>query len=237
MSPERSEHATAMESPVVAVDAGLPRLDGDWLQPIEFGMMAIPVGAREKRPLVVAAHGAASRPDWMCSAVRASVGPRPFVVCPHSVTPLTREASWSNPISLRSAIERAVNEVVMRFGPYVDLDDALYVGHSQGAMLAPAALALPGRAFRHALFFEGLPRDAPAARGQLIEARVERLLLVSGQSGWRQGHARFARSFDGTSIAARHVHADVGHFWNGEVHALVRRELDWLAGDPLRYAP
>jgi hypothetical protein len=232
------EHGEAVRERVGSSRGGAPRTraldseDGRGL-----GSVSIPVGAREPRRIVVAMHGAASRPDWMCSAVRASVGPEPFVVCPHSVSRFTTEASWSSAAQMRERIDAAVGAVIRRFAAYADTTDALFIGHSQGAMLAPAALVIAGETrFRHAVFFEGLPRDPAAARAALAAAGVERLLVVSGQSGWKDGHARFARSFSGTTTAARHVHLDAGHFFDGRVHQLIRDELAWVVGDRSTWA-
>jgi predicted esterase len=126
------------------------------------------------------------------------------------------------------AVERAVRAAVARFSEYVDTADAMYFGHSQGAMIAPGALAKTGLHFRYALFFEGLPHEAAAAKTQLLRAGVERFLLVSGQGGWSSGHEHLAKSFRGTPLAAKHVHGDSGHFFNDEVFAVMRRELPWL---------
>lgn len=218
-------------------------LAGEWLEPLAdangqgLGSISIPVGARQPRRVVVAVHGAASRPDWMCSAVRASVGPEPFVVCPHPVSRVAAEASWSSSAQLRERVEAALEAAAQRFPRHLDGTRPVYVGHSQGAMIAPDALALPGKArFPYAIFFEGLPPAAPRARSALVTARVERLSLLSGQTGWKNGHADFAKSFRDTPVAARHVHGDVGHFMNGEAHRLIRDELGWLVGDRTSWA-
>jgi len=210
-----------------------PMLVGDWLQPLDdegrgVGVVAIPLGARTRRPLVVAVHGAGSLPEWMCSAARAGLGSHPFVVCPHSLANAGALASWTSPEELATAIERSVHAAVARFPAYVDTSEAMYFGHSQGGMIAPLALAKTNVHFRYALFFEGLPRDAPMAKAQLLRAHVERLLLVSGQGGWSQGHEQLANSFRGTPLASRHVHGNFGHFFNEGVFASMRRELPWL---------
>lgn len=126
----------AKEPPAPRVE--LAPLAGEWLEPLVdedgrgLGSVAIPTGAREPRRIAVAVHGAAGRPDFMCGAVRACIGPEAFVVCPHPVASWISEASWSSAAQIRERIEAAVDAVVSRFGPYVDRTDALYFGHSQG---------------------------------------------------------------------------------------------------------
>ncbi len=216
-----------------AVPREPPMLVGDWLQPLDdggrgVGLVAIPLGARSKRPLVVAVHGAGSLPGWMCNAARAGLGTHPFVVCPHSLADTDALASWSSPEQLAATVDRAVRAAVDRFPEYIDTTEAMYLGHSQGAMIAPVALSKTSLHFRFALFFEGLPRDAASAKAELLHAHVERLLLLSGQGGWSHGHDQLAASFRGTSLASRHVHGTSGHFFNEEVFAAMRSELPWL---------
>ena len=47
-----------------------------------YGMVTVPLGAREPRPLVVALHGGSDRPEWACSAWRSISEGHAFVVCP-----------------------------------------------------------------------------------------------------------------------------------------------------------
>ena len=230
------EHALSV--PPKHAHAVLPPLDAPWIERLDSadgraaGFVDPPTGARERRPVVVAMHGALSRPDWMCAETRASVGAYPFVVCPHAVADTSVLASWSTSEQMRREIDRAIDAVVARYGDYVSLEAPVYLGHSQGAMAAPYALALPGRvSFPYALFFEGLPSDASAARNALTHAGVERLALVSGQGGWQAGHARFAASFGASPVTARHVHGAIGHFFNAQAHATITREISWLTAE------
>lgn len=234
-------YETKTAAPPPRTDAEAPRalapLGGDWLEELRdandkpAGAVAIPILAREKRPLVVAVHGAGSRPDGMCSAARAALGPWPFIVCPHPIAKLDRETSWSSPAQLRSAIDHAVAAAEARFSDYLDTREVLYLGHSQGAMMAPDALALPSTTvhFGSAIFFEGLPRDAARAKSELLGTGITRFLLASGQNGWAPGHEAFAKSFAGTPIEARHVHRTTGHFFNAQVSELIGKELPWVA--------
>ena len=61
-----------------------------WLVPLPvsgFGAasVAVPVGAVEPRPIVIALHGGADRPEWQCGVWRSIAGPEPFVLCPRGV--------------------------------------------------------------------------------------------------------------------------------------------------------
>lgn len=218
--------------------ADLPPLQGDWIEPLraengqDVGMLVVPLGSREPRPFVVAVHGAAGRPDWMCGATRDTLGLHPFIVCPHPDAQLQTMASWSDAAQVRRAVERAVEAATRKYGERIRQDAPLYVGHSQGAMLAPAFFSLPGKThFSHVLFYEGLPSSPALARKALASAGPARVLLVSGQRGWERGHAAFARDLERVGITARHRHVESGHFFGPKSIALMRTQLAWLLGD------
>jgi hypothetical protein len=64
-----------------------PLSASSWLVDLDvpgFGKaaLAVPLAATEPRPIVVALHGAADRPEWACGAWRGIAGPAPFVLCP-----------------------------------------------------------------------------------------------------------------------------------------------------------
>lgn len=218
----------------------LAPLDGEWLRTLvdahgrTVGVVAIPLGSREPRPVVVAAHGALSRPDWMCGATRDSVGPWPFIVCPHPAATTTTMASWSDGSSMRSVVDRALAAARSLFGARLLREESVYLGHSQGAMSAAFALGTPGDVaapFPFGLFFEGVPHDAPGAARLLEAAGMRRVLLVSGQAGWGSAHQAFARSLRARAVEARHVHAGGGHFFSPSSVVTIRSMLWWLVRD------
>ncbi|NOU29308.1 MAG: hypothetical protein HOO96_15510 [Polyangiaceae bacterium] len=218
----------------------LAPLDGEWLRTLvdaegrTVGVVAVPLGSREPRPVVVAAHGALSRPDWMCGATRDSVGPWPFIVCPHPAASVTTMASWSDGRTMRSVIDRALAAARTLFGARLLGEESVYLGHSQGAMSAAFALGTPGDAaapFPFGLFFEGVPHDAPGAARLLQGAGMRRVLLVSGQAGWGSAHQAFARSLRARAVEARHVHAGGGHFFSPSSVVTIRSMLWWLVRD------
>ncbi len=224
--------------------ARLEALAGEWLRTLvdadgrTVGVVALPLGAREPRPVVVAAHGALSRPDWMCGATRDSVGPWPFIVCPHPIASTTTMASWSDGPSMRSVIERALAAAEAMFGPRLLREEAVFLGHSQGAMTGPSALgSRSGGAapFPFGLFFEGVPHDAPGAARRLEGAGMRRALLVSGQAGWGAAHRAFAGNLRARHVEARHVHAGGGHFFSPGSVLTIRSMFWWLVRDGARW--
>jgi hypothetical protein len=67
-----------------------PLAERSWLVPLEvpgFGaaQLAVPLGARRPRPIVVALHGDFDRPEWTCGSYRHAAGVKAFLLCPRGV--------------------------------------------------------------------------------------------------------------------------------------------------------
>ncbi|MCL2724520.1 MAG: hypothetical protein FWD69_08800 [Polyangiaceae bacterium] len=75
--------------------------------PTKLGFVTVPLGARERRPVVIALHGGGDRPEWACSEWVAVVSAYPFIVCPRG--PGGDEGlSWSHPSDTNARIARAL---------------------------------------------------------------------------------------------------------------------------------
>lgn len=93
-------------------------------------------------------------------------------------------------------------------------------------------LALSGSiTFSNLLFYEGLPRNESLAVRDLQTARAARVLLVSSQSGWANGHSHFAASLTKAGMQAAHIHANADHYFSPISITLMRENLWWLLGD------
>ncbi len=222
-----------------------PALAGTWIEPlldpagIRAGMITIPLGAREARPVIVAMHAASGRPDWMCGTTRDIAGPRPFVVCPHSIAEATRMASWGDGPSMRRAVERAMRSALAKYADYMNLEGIVYFGHSQSAMYAGEALDAGPRAtpFHSVLLYEGAPPSPRGAAALLKGAGVTRALVVSGQGGWAAAHRSLAVELARLGVEARYVHAGGDHYFAGPAIPSLRENLRWLVRDLETWAP
>lgn len=144
--------------------------------------MAPPIGAREPRPVIIAAHGAGDRPEWACGGWRLAAHTYPFVVCPRGRPAGNGRFAWASSRALDEAVSRTLTAVKARYGDYVNETSRVYAGFSQGAILSePTLLAVPGR-FEAAVFAEGgydvLARPSFGASYRAVGG--ERLLIVCG---------------------------------------------------------
>lgn len=177
----------ASPAPPAASPDVLPRLDVNWVEPLPLadGNLAYvmpPVGIRERRPLMVAVHGAGDRPDWACGGWRLGANEYPFVVCPQGLKFDSQRFAWDSPSTIARRVEAAIEAVRARFGPYIADGPTIYAGFSQGATMAGRALLERSDRFPVVALAEGgynLLRDQ-AFLHQLRSAGTTRLMIVCG---------------------------------------------------------
>lgn len=120
----------------------LRSLEGSWLESLEddVGVVAVPLGATTKRPVVVSLHGAESAAEWACGDWMGPTNGYPFIVCPRTRTERKgRPASWSSVDEATSRSREALARVRSRYGDWMSDADPVYVGFSQGAEMVVAA--------------------------------------------------------------------------------------------------
>ena len=122
----------------------LPALHAaSWLVELDvpgFGKsaLALPLAATTPRPIVIALHGSADRPEWACASWRAIAGPHPFVLCPRGElradfrAPDVRYTFGSADDTARE-LRAALAELKRRFGKHVASGPVLFVGFEIGA--------------------------------------------------------------------------------------------------------
>lgn len=122
----------------------LPQLTAaSWLVELDvagFGKaaLAVPLGATTARPIVIALHGVADRPEWACAALRAIAGPAPFVLCPRGVqrtdiaAPDVRYTFGSADDAARE-LRAALAALKQRYGAHVAPGPVVFAGFEIGA--------------------------------------------------------------------------------------------------------
>lgn len=238
-SNEPSATTTAPVPVPSASAAPAPRLpDHPAIEPLldagaDIGVVSVPGGAIGKRPLVVALHGGADKPEWACNEWRGVTEGHAFVVCPRGKGP-PAGLFWNDPKETLAAIDRAVAAVTREHGAWIAEGDRTLVGFSIGASQAVHVAAMrPGEYPRVALS-EGaydLVDDA-AFVARMTKAGVRRLLFsctTVGRCGtsYRGALARLAKA----GIEARvNLAGNLGHgLYVGAIQSL-ERDWGWFVG-------
>lgn len=223
-----------------------PALEGAPLQRLDLeggahAFVALPIGAREKRPVVVGVHGAGDHADWSCSEWQAVTAGWAFVVCPQGVRHPTDPTAfvWGSAEAIAAQADQAVRAVRARYAQWVDDGPLVYGGWSQGASLSAQVVASrPGTYDRVVLVEVGhTPLDAQQVAASLVAGGVTRA-VVSCSSLKCRG---FATAFEG---AARRRGLPVrvndvglrGHWFDEPVGRTLGPAFVWMVEDQRRFA-
>lgn len=223
-------------------ETALPALKSEPYVELEldkFGsaVVAVPVGATERRFVVVALHGNFDRPEWQCQIWR-DITPRSFVLCPRGVRRSDTPASDPR-FTYEGGSERLLAEIragqaalTERFGDYL-VDDgktAIYAGFSLGAILGIRVLAEHAAEFPSAVLIEGgYERWTPGLIAAFARGG-KRVLFACAQTACRNAARRLGPTFEHHGVVTELAYAPgAGHTYDGPVAEAIRERLDeWL---------
>lgn len=203
--------------------------------PTRYGMVTVPLGAREPRPLVVALHGGSDRPEWACSAWRGISEGHAFVVCPRG--PGSESAlGWSSPADTRVRVDRAVAAARAMFGDFIADGPTVLVGFSMGATQAALLAASDPTRYPRVVLTESsyAPDAAIAFSRPWGKGGGERVLFACTTPGCPGVYRSAAKIAARNHVSARLNDAKTtSHGMWVEVVASMRRDWPWLvAGVP-----
>lgn len=141
--PERADASITAPGPELTTASRplLPPIEGAWLVRLEgdVGIVTVPIGAREKRPVIVSLHGAGSLAEWGCGDWMGPTGGHAFVVCPRTATERPgNPSSWGSAEEAARRAETTLARARARYGAWMSDAPPVLVGFSQGAEMAVA---------------------------------------------------------------------------------------------------
>jgi len=148
--------------------------------------LAVPLGARSSRSIVIALHGSADRPEWACSALRSIAGPAPFVLCPRGVLRADYAASdprytFGTADDTARELRAALTELKRRYGVYVAAGPVVFSGFEQGADQVASIAPQEPSFFSRLLLVEPSPESWSTSRAALFgPAGGQRVLFAFG---------------------------------------------------------
>lgn len=246
LSPTTSAELLASGPAAPSETALLPPLDAPPLVRLELeggghAYAALPVGARDKRIVVVGVHGAGDRADWSCSEWQAVTAGWAFVVCPEGV-PHPAYANtfvWGSADAIAKSADKAVRALRASYGAWIDDGPLVYGGWSQGATLAGQVIASrPGTYDRAVLVEVGHTAiDANQVAAGMVAGGVRRAVVSCSSWPCRT----FAQSFEG---AARRRNLPVrtndvglrGHWFDEPVVRTLGPKFVWMVEEERRFA-
>lgn len=241
-APTRRAEGAGVVPPSPAPDSAAPESgDGDRARtqaaPAGFRSLEVPgflpavwyaPPGDDRRPLLVAAHGAGGSPEWECEYWRRLTQQRRFVLCLRGARMASGAYYYPNEHALEAelvAAERALRSAE----PRVATVSGVYAGFSQGASMGSAMIAKHGASFPGLVLIEGFERwNIPRARA-FAKAGGRRVLFVCGTRQCQSVASESARWLERGGIEARVEYANgAGHTPLGEVMAKAEAALPWL---------
>src|SRR5690606_15835456 len=103
-------------------------------------IVSLPLGATEKRPVVVALHGNYDRPEWQCEIWRGITGGFAFVLCPRGIpragAPKSEDRwEYAGVDKTEKELVAGLEALAKRYPSWVDEGPVLFTGFSLGAIL------------------------------------------------------------------------------------------------------
>ena len=198
----------------------------------KLGVVSVPLGAREPRPIMIALHGGSDTPDHACSAWRSITEAYPFVICPRGWGGNERRLGWRGAADANERIARAVAATKQTFGSWIEpTRSVVLAGFSMGGNEVALVARRDPQTYRRIVVGDAAynPRAALTFAGDWVAGGGERALFLCTTSGCEPS----------MRAAARHVAREGAHarlnIAPTQVHALsdpavqsMRRDWAWL---------
>ncbi len=168
-----------------------PLVASSWLLQLDVpgfatSALSVPLGAKSARPIVIALHGSADRPEWACAALRSIAGPAPFVLCPRGVARVDFPASdarytFGSVDDTARELRAALAQLKQRFGVYVAAGPVVFSGFELGADHVASIASQEPSFFSRLLLIEPSVASWPSSRAALFgRAGGQRVLFAFG---------------------------------------------------------
>jgi hypothetical protein len=223
--------STSKTAPSASAKPSLSPLgSASWLSPLAApgfaaAQLALPLGARSPRPLLVALHGDDDRPEWLCGSYHHVVRSRAFVLCPTGVARGDRFTVGSTLVT-KNELRALLPALKARYGPY------LAKGSVVLAALGPSVPQAFEMALEEPSFFSRLVLVDGSLEGltlgvaqRFATAGGKSVLVVcSAGSPCRAGAAERLRALERAGVETRLLAPEKGSGLDGEVTALLAKE-------------
>lgn len=220
-------------------DAGLRAALGGFPELLELrdgteklGVVSVPLGARERRPVMIALHGGSERPERACAAWRGVVDAYAFVVCPRGFGGRESALGWRTAADTAARIDRALGAMTKVFGPWIlETSAQVLVGFSMGgSQVALVARGDPHR-WRRIVVGDSAHDPAPALEfsRSWVDGGGERAIFLCTTSGCEPSLRAAARRVASHGAPARlNVAPTQVHGLSEPAVQSMKRDWPWL---------
>ena len=237
----------SVESPPAATDVPPPPPPG--LEPLKAeaplvdlpvegfrdAVVSLPLGAKEKRPVMVALHGNYDRPEWQCEVWREITKGHPFILCPRGIpragAPKSEDRwEYGGLKKTEEELLAGLQALEKRFDAHVDRGPVLFTGFSLGAILGRHLLVKHAERFPWAVLTEGGYEGwSHSFAKRYRDAGGKRVLFACGQYACKAASKSAVRVLEKQELPARVADGgNIGHTYDGRVARAIQDDLGWL---------
>jgi hypothetical protein len=227
-SADETDVPEAGTQPLSGYEELLGLFDGD----DKLGIVSVPVGARDPRPLMIALHGGSEMAEQTCAAWREITEAYAFVVCPRGWGGDEHRLGWTNVDDTSRRIARAVEAAKKTFGPWIQATPTtVLAGFSMGAVQVALVASREPQTYRRIVIGDAAykPRSALTFAAAWVKGGGERALFLCTTSGCEPSMRAAARNVAREKANARlNIAPTQRHALSKPVVQSVRRDWPWL---------
>jgi hypothetical protein len=202
-----------------------------------FGVapVAVPLGARVAKPVLIALHGDADRPEWPCGSYRGVVGQRGFVLCPRGEPRPDGRFAFVSYEHASSALRAALPQLKTRFDGHVAGGEVVLAAIGPSVEYAIRLAVEEPKFFARLLLVDGSTRRlTAAAASRFADMGGKRVLVVCGRGCDDDVEDRVASVRPG-GVESRLVRMSRGQGLDADAMARILEEWPWLIADDKRW--
>lgn len=203
--------------------------------------VAVPIGAREPRPIVIALHGGADRPEWACGTWTGITKARAFVLCPRGVETSGSGGAlrygWGSQAEVERELRGALKALKARFAEHVASGPVTLVAFAAGVKYA-LELARTEPPFFARILVVGSEPDTWSAGRAAVYARAggKRLLFAVSDPASRASSSTYWVFARGAGLETKLSDlGDLGLVLDAAVARALTPQFEWLVSDDPRY--
>lgn len=210
-----------------------------WLQVPGFGRarVAVPLGARSARPLVIALHGDADRPEWPCGSYHHAGSQRGIVLCPDGEAhPGGVLRGLGTPRRTSQELRAALPALKGRFEKHLAKGPAVLAALGPSVDHAIDIARQEPSFFSYLVLVDGsLARLTPPITTRYAAAGGKRVLIVCTRAGCDPEVARKVLALRSAGVDARVLRVPGAFGLDGKATRAIRGEWDWLVRGDARW--
>ncbi len=196
---------------------------------------SVPMGATERRPVLVALHGNYDQPESQCQVWRAITRAFPFILCTRGIPRADApkgEDRWTYGAlgKVEQELEAGLKALTAAFPDHVHPGPVVFTGFSLGAILGARIIRKDPERYPRAVLVEGGYKSwAPGNARKYAEAGGQRVLFACGQAACQHAAKTPVRWLDAAKLPSRVViNGNIGHTYGGPVSEAIVGAWNWF---------